>query len=183
MFSVANQAAKLMSVNPRAEIHGTDHVMVANLKFVIKVGNDVLSEFDPSLKSSLYKKADGHHGELINDAGHLPSLKFHLMGPVKWGSKFSGYETVIHYGVSGAQDIHLIDCAVDNFSFDCYDGGTVIVSFRVIAHPEPNELGRLCEMIKREVYITVCRPSADACDSLIDVNPISTFNAVYSEGG
>ena len=54
MFSLANQSAKLTSVNPRAEIHGTDHVMAADLKFEIKVGNDVLSEFDPSLKSSLY---------------------------------------------------------------------------------------------------------------------------------
>ena len=47
----------LTSVNPRAEIHGTDHVMAADLKFEIKVGNDVPSEFDPSLKS-LSKKDD-----------------------------------------------------------------------------------------------------------------------------
>lgn len=161
MFSLANQAAKLTSVNPRAEIHGTDHVMAADLKFEIKVGNDVLSEFDPSLKSSLYKKADGPQGELITDAGHLPSLKFPLMGPVKWGKEFSGYETVIHYGVSGAQDIHLIDCEVDNFRFDCQDGGTVAVSFRVIAHPEPTELGRLCEMIQQEVYMSLIEPEAD----------------------
>lgn len=160
MFSLANQAAKLTSVNPRAEIHGTDHVMAADLKFEIKVGNDVLSEFDPSLKSSLYKKADGHQGELITDAGHLPSLKFPLMGPVKWGKDFSDYETVIHYGVSGAQDIHLIDCAVDNFRFDCQDGGTVAVSFRVIAHPEPTELGRLCEMIQQEVEMSLIEPEA-----------------------
>lgn len=161
MFSLANQAAKLTSVNPRAEIHGTDHVMAADLKFEIKVGNDVLSEFDPSLKSSLYKKADGPQGELITDAGHLPALKFPLMGPVKWGKEFSGYETVIHYGVSGAQDIHLIDCEVDNFRFDCQDGGTVAVSFRVIAHPEPNEIGRLCEMIQQEVEMSLIEPEAD----------------------
>lgn len=161
MFSLANKAAKLTSVNPRAEIHGTDHVMAADLKFEIKVGNDVLSEFDPSLKSSLYKKADGPQGELITDAGHLPALKFPLMGPVKWGKEFSGYETVIHYGVSGAQDIHLIDCEVDNFRFDCQDGGTVAVSFRVIAHPEPNELGRLCEMIQQEVEMSLIEPEAD----------------------
>ena len=161
MFSLANQAAKLTSVNPRAEIHGTDHVMAADLKFEIKVGNDVLSEFDPSLKSSLYKKADGPQGELITDAGHLPSLKFPLIGPVKWGKEFSGYETVIHYGVSGAQDIHLIDCEVDNFRFDCQDGGTVAVSFRVIAHPEPTELGRLCEMIQQEVEMSLIEPEAD----------------------
>jgi hypothetical protein len=28
-----------------------------------------------------------------------------------------GYETVIHYGVSGAQDIHLLEY---NFRFDCH---------------------------------------------------------------
>lgn len=166
MFSLENQAAKLTNVNPRAEIHGTDHVMACDLKFEAKMSNDVLSFFDPSLKSSLYKKADGHQGELITDAGHLPALKFPLMGPVKWGKEFSGYETVIHYGVSGAQDIHLIDCEVDNFRFDCQDGGTVAVSFRVIAHPEPNELGRLCEMIQREVDITLVAPSAEAQQDL-----------------
>jgi hypothetical protein len=161
MFSLANQAAKLTSVNPRAEIHGNDHVMAADLKFEIKVSNDVLSEFDPSLKSSLYKKADGPQGELIHEAGHLPCLKYPLMGPVKWGQEYSGYETVIHYGVSGAQDIHLIDCEVDNFRFDCQDGGTVVVSFRVIAHPEPTELGRLCEMIQQEVEMSLIEPDAD----------------------
>ena len=58
MFSLANQAAKLVNVNPRAELHGADKKLAVDLKFEIKVSNDVLSEFDPSLKGSLYKKAD-----------------------------------------------------------------------------------------------------------------------------
>lgn len=161
MFSLHNQAAKLMSVNPRAEINGTDHVMAADLKLEIKVSNDLLSEFDPSLKSSLYKKDDVHHGELFTSAGHLPSLKFPLMGPVNWVKDFFCYEMVIHYGVSGAQDIRLIDCHVDNFRFDCQDGGMVVVRFRVITHPLPNELGRLCEMIKQEVEISLIEPTEE----------------------
>lgn len=161
MFSLANQAAKLTSVNPRAEIHGQDHVMAADLKFEIKVGNDVLSEFDPSLKSSLYKKADGPQGELIQEAGHLPSLKFPLMGPVKWGKELSGYEVVVHYGVSGKGDIRLLTCEVDQFRFDCQDGGTVVVGFRVIAHPESVELGRLCEMIQQEVELSLIEPTEE----------------------
>jgi hypothetical protein len=161
MFSLANQAAKLTSVNPRAEIHGQDHVMAADLKFEIKVGNDVLSEFDPSLKSSLYKKADGPQGELIQEAGHLPNLKFPLMGPVKWGKEFSGYEVVVHYGISGKEDIRLLTCEVDQFRFDCQDGGTVVVSFRVIAHPEPVELGRLCEMIQQVVELSLIEPTEE----------------------
>lgn len=158
MFSLANQAAKLTSVNPRAEIHGSDHVMAADLKFEIKVGNDILSEFDPALKASIYKKGDPAQGELIDEPGNLPALKFPLMGKIKWGKDLFGYEVVVHYGLGGTSDIHLLDCQVDNFTFDCQDGGTVVVSFRVIAHPEPAELGRLCEMIQQSVEISLIEP-------------------------
>jgi len=158
MFSLQNQSAKLTSVNPRAEIHGQEHVMAADLKFQIKVSNDVLSEFHPSLKSSLYGKGDAAQGELINEPGHLPTLKFPEMGVVKWGKNFAGYEVVVHYGLGGKSDIHLMTCEVDQFAFDCQDGGTVIVGFRVIAHPEPGELGRLCEMIQQDVEISLIEP-------------------------
>ena len=114
-----------------------------------------------SLKSSIYKKDDVHQGELFTSDGHLPSLKFPLMGPVNWAKDFFCYEMVIHYGVSGAQDIRLIDCQVDNFRFDCRDGGMVVVRFRVITHPLPNELGRLCEMIKQEVEISLIEPTEE----------------------
>lgn len=80
MFSLQNQAAKLQSVNPRAELHGDEHVMAADLKFEIRVSNDVLSEFDSLLKSALYHKSNGAQGELISEPGHLPHLKFPLMG-------------------------------------------------------------------------------------------------------
>jgi hypothetical protein len=162
MFSLEKQNAKLTSVNPRAEIHGTDKVMAADLKFEIKVSNDVLSEFDPSLKFSLYKKQDGSgQTELLNEPGHLPALKFPLMGPVKWGKDFSGYEVVVHYGISGKEDIHLATCQVDQFRFDCQDGGTVVVAFRVIAHPEAKALGRLCEMIQTDVELSLIEPTEE----------------------
>lgn len=165
MFSLNNQKAKLTSVNPRAELHGQDKKLAVDLKFEIKVSNDVLSEFDPSLKSAFYKKSDAQ-GDLIDEPGHLPALKFPLMGPVKWGKDFSGYETVIHYGISGAQDIRLIECEVDNFRFDCQDGGTVTVSFRVIAHPEHTEMGRLCEMIQTEVEMSLVEPEPESVQEL-----------------
>lgn len=161
MFSLQNQSAKLQSVNPRAELHGDEHVMAADLKFEIRVSNDVLSEFDSLLKSALYQKSNGAQSELIDEPDHLPQLKFPLMGAVKWSSEYAGYDTVIHYGVSGEQDIKLSSCQVDNFRFACMDGGTVAVSFRVIAHPEPNELGRLCEMIQQEVEMSLIEPDAE----------------------
>lgn len=165
MFSLKNQAAKLTSVNPRAEIHGQDKKLAVDLKFEIKVSNDVLSEFDPSLKSAIYRAADPGEGDLLADQpGVLPKLKFPLMGAIKWDKSFAGYETIIHYGVSGNMDISLIETDVDNFNFDCQDGGTVVVSFRVIAHPEAEQLGRLCEMIQQEVEMSLIEPEPESLE-------------------
>lgn len=159
MFSLLSSPAKLININPRAEIHGPDKALAADLKIEIKVSNDVLSEFDPSLKSSFYKKADEAQGELIEDPGHLPSLKFPLMGPLHWGKEFAGYRTIIHLGVTGQSDIEMIDCEVDHFKFNCQEGGTVIVSFRIIAHPEGSQIGKLCELIQHEISISLTPPS------------------------
>lgn len=161
MFELTRQVAKLTNVNPRAERHGEDTKLAADLGFQIKVSNDVLSFFDASLKSALYKKPDGDQQELIEDPGYLPALKFPQMGAIKWGKDFAGYEVVVHYGVSEKDDIVLIDCEVDHFRFECQDGGTVVVGFRVIAHPEAPELGRLCEMIQNEVDVTLVAPTLE----------------------
>jgi hypothetical protein len=80
---------------------------------------------------------------------------------VKWGKDFSGYEVVVHYGISGKEDIHLATCQVDQFRFDCQDGGTVVVAFRVIAHPEAKALGRLCEMIQTDVELSLIEPTEE----------------------
>jgi hypothetical protein len=57
MFSLANQAAKLTNVNPRAELHGQDKKLAVDLKFEVKTSNDVLSEFDSSVEFKEAKAA------------------------------------------------------------------------------------------------------------------------------
>ncbi|MBR0568390.1 hypothetical protein J5J83_19890 [Azoarcus sp. L1K30] len=162
MFSLQNQRAKLINLNPRAELHGEDKHLACDLKFEIKVSNDVLSEFHPSLKSALYKKeSDAAQGELIDDPSHLSGLRFPELGPIKWGWEGAGYEVTMHIGVSGKGNAFLLDCEVDSFRFACQEGGTVVVSFRVIAHPDAADLGRMCELIQQEVEITLTPPSAD----------------------
>lgn len=163
MLELNEQKAKLSSVNPRAELHGDDKVTACDLHFELRMSNDVLSFFDPSLKSALYRKPDAsEQAELIDEPGHLPALKFPQMAAIKWGKEFAGYALHIPYGVSGKDDINLTDCQVDEFKFDCQDGGTVIVGLRIIAHPEQGDLGRLCGMIQQDVEITLTPPEADA---------------------
>jgi hypothetical protein len=159
MFTLEKQTAKLTNVNPRAEMHGDEHHLAADLNFEISVSNDVLSEFSPTLKSSLYRKLAKGEGDLLpEEPGVLSKLKHPELGAIKWNAEFTGYETMIHWGVTDTQNIRLIDCAVDKFVFDCNDGGSVIVKFRVVAHPATNELGRICEMIQQDVVLSLIEP-------------------------
>lgn len=160
MFSLENQNAKLVNVNPRAELHGEETKLAVDLKFEVKTSNDILSEFDGHLKSSLYKKRESGQQELIHEPGHLPQLKYPQMAPIKWEQDLAGYQTTIH-GALAQSDIGLAGCEVDGWKFDCQDGGTVVLSFRVICHPDTKDLGRLCEMIQQPVEISMTPPAAD----------------------
>lgn len=164
MFSLDQQKCKLAHLNVRSEIHGEEIKTAIDLKIEMKVSNDILSEFDPALKSALYQKPDAassQQGELIKDPGHLPSLKFPKLAPIKWGYEGAGYAATVHYGVSGKDDILLIDTEIDGFRFDCQDGGTVAVIFRVVAHPDAVSIGRLSEMIQTEISLTLEPPSEE----------------------
>jgi hypothetical protein len=161
MLELNNQKAKLNSINGRAEKHGDNKVLTADLKLTIKVSNDILSEFDPALKSALYKKADNPQGELIKDASHLPALKFPDMGSISWGAEFKDYTCTISHGIGGRSDIKFNECPVDKFRFTPEDGGTVEVTFRVIVHPTPEEVGKLYSHLESDVEVTLTPPEEE----------------------
>lgn len=162
MFSLEKQQCKLDNLNPRAEIHGPDKVLAVDLSISFKASNDVLSEFDPYLKAAFYTKGDAAQGELIDDANYLPTLKFPLLHALKWEKEYAGYELIVHLGLGGKNsDVEMIECQVDNFKFDLQDGGSVITSFRVIAHPQEKDLGKLCALIQQEIEVTLLPPEAE----------------------
>lgn len=158
MFELEKQAAKLINVNPRSELHGDEHKLAVDLKLEMKAANDVLAFFDPSLKSALYKKDGAVQGELIDDPSRLMVLKFPKMGPIKWDHDMAGYRTIFHIGATEKTNIILGDCTVDQWRMECHEGGTVGLTFRVIAHPGTDDLGRLCEMIQQNVEISMDAP-------------------------
>ena len=156
MFGLQQQKAKLSNVNLRSELHGDEHKLAVDLTFEATVSNDVLIEFHPSLKSALYEKGDDVQGELLDDKTYLPALRFTNLGmPLKWNSELKAYEVVIHHGIGGPSDIKMIDCQVDSFRFDCKDGGSVGVKFRVIAHPTQQQVGVMSGMIQQDIDISL----------------------------
>jgi hypothetical protein len=159
MFSLTNEKAKLVNLNPRSELHGTDHKLAVDLSLEITQSNDVLSEFHPALKSFLYDKGDAAQQELIKDAAHLPALRFsNLKMPIGWNAELKGYLVTVHYGIGGKSDVVLADCEVDNFKFDCKEGGSVTLKFRAIAHPTPEQVGIQAGLIQQEIDMSLQPP-------------------------
>lgn len=170
MFSLNEQNAKIQNVNARAELHGDEHVTACDIKIDVKLGNDALAEFHPSLKAFLYlKDADAKQGELIDDANHMTKLRMPLLGALKYGWEGAGYQLTVHQGLGGPADIILGDCEVDHIVINPQEGGTVAITARIIAHPNAGDIGKLCTLIQQEVPITLEPPSpAEAADLMID---------------
>ena len=166
MFELNNHTVKLTSVNPRAEIHGEDRRPAFDLKFEAQCSSYVLIQFHPELRQILYKKNEAPDlvDQISPDA--LTSLRFSKMGAVKWEHEYSGYKVTVDYGLGGQSDIKLGECKVDNFKFVPQEGGTVVVLFRVIAHPETPDVGRLCEFIQRDVDVSVEPPAPETIQEL-----------------
>lgn len=162
MFTLENQKAKLINVNPRAEKHGDENALACDLKFEIRTSNDVLSEFHHSLKSAFYKEPD--QGNLIDEPDTLSQLKFPDMGPISYGMELVGHELVVHYGIGGKSDLSIDDCRVNHFRLHPQEGGTVIVTFRVQGNPSEHVIGKLCSMIQEEIDISLTAPGESQLD-------------------
>jgi hypothetical protein len=164
-FALERQQVKLANFNARSELHGEDREPAADLKIEMTAPNDILSEFDPDLKSSLYRKANGTdaQAELLSDGpGYLPKLRFPKMGAFDWGEQLAGAVLTIHWGPSGRSDLVLQECIVDKFSFAASDGGQVFITFRVRCKPDEKQAGKLFTMTQTTIEISLAPPTIEA---------------------
>lgn len=161
MFELEQQV-KLSDVNPRSEMHGDERRPIFDLTFIADCSNDILINFHPNLRSMLFQEpASPDLADQASEVGALTELRFPLMGIIKWDWQGTGYHLTVGYGVGGKSDIKLGECIVDKFSFDPKQGGSVSIKFRVIAHPEGKDVGKLCELIQQEVGIILVSPSEE----------------------
>jgi len=166
MFDLDTTQVKLASVNARAELHGDDPKPAFDLKIEATLANDILVQFDPTLRTMLFKMDDAP--DLVDqiDPTALTALRFPKLGTLKWDWAGTGYDVAVGYGIGGASDIQLADCKVDKFQFQPLNGGSVLVTFRVIAHPETADIGKLCEFIQQNIDITVTPPAPTTVQEL-----------------
>lgn len=157
MFELDTQV-KLANVNPRAELHGDDPKPAFDLKIEATVPSEALIAFHPELRQMFYKKDE--NPDLVDQINPeaLTVLRFPKMGAIKWDWEATGYSATVGYGIGGASDIELHDVKIDHFKIEPMNGGSVLVTFRIIAHPETDDIGKLCEFIQRDIDLTLTAP-------------------------
>ena len=161
MFTVTEHSHKLGNVNPRAELHGDEHVLAVDLSVELKGPNTLLDMLDPDLRTALFRKMNGTEAQgdlMADDPEYLPSLKFPKLGPLKYDYEGAGYTTRVHLGIDAKSNIVLADTSIDKFVIECHDGGGVTVKYRIIAHPKTEDVGRLAELTQQDVTLTLEPP-------------------------
>lgn len=168
MFELTNQQVKLSSVNPRAEIHGTEKKPACDLKFEYAADNGELAHFAPDLRAALYKRPEDQ--EDMIDPERLSVLRFPKMGAFKFELAGKGYMLVVDHGLGGPSNIEL-SADIDGFKLLPQNGGTVIIMFRAVVHPDQDQMGKLCSLVQQSIEITLTPPAPNTIGELFGDEP------------
>lgn len=159
-LTLSHTKVYLANVNARAELHGEERASAGDLKLEVDLPNDVLSELHPALKGMFYCFDTARAADLVDAAkkdepGFMPHLRLpQLGGPQKWGEEMTGMKFTLH-GANGKSELSLLDCKVNNLTFEPKDGGTVSLTLRVQAHPDERAFGKLCAITQSEVEVSL----------------------------
>lgn len=158
MFDLSQQV-KLANVNPRAEKHGEDTKPALDLKIEATCPSTALIHFHSELRQHLFKKDENPDlvDQIVENDG-LTVLRYPEMGAIKWDIEMTGYTVEVDYGMGGDSNIVLTDVKLDHFTIEAMSGGSVSITFRMIAHPEAGDVGKLCEFIQRDIDLVLTPP-------------------------
>lgn len=155
------QTGQLIDVNPRIEFHGEEQKLAADIKVSMTVGNQLLAEWHPLLRSCFFRKADAAQDAFELGDDHKPSLVFPKLGPLKWEETYEPCDVSISSAVGVPVNISMTK--VGKTRFELMEGGSVIVTMTIQCNPSPSQVSRLCEMLAlSEVEISIIQQKAEA---------------------
>jgi len=155
MLDFESTLVRVKHINNRIEKHSDDKVLGVDLRLVVRLSNNELAQFSPTLKASFYHKDDSVQGDVVTDANHLPNLKNPQIGPIKWEGDWEHRRLAIHHGTRAQDDIVLGDAKVSKVVLDLQEGGTVFVTFRVQCHPDEKQAAKLLTLLDQEVHMSL----------------------------
>ena len=163
MLRLAAAIAVLANLNLRVEKVGKDKTRpAADLKFNVDMHNSILDEIHPGLLNSLYKRPDekGHQADLTApDPATLTTPRYPRAKP--WASleDWPGYFASIKVGEFDQQGVDLQKGILKSITVEAKNGGTVSLSFTVSAYPTGEEVGKLYDMLGKDVALNLDPPA------------------------
>ena len=163
MLRLAAAIAVLANLNLRVEKVGKDkNRPAADLKFNVDMHNSILDEIHPGLLNSLYKRPDekGHQADLTApDPATLTTPRYPRAKP--WASleDWPGYFASIKVGEFDQQGVDLQKGILKSITVEAKNGGTVSMSFTVSAYPTGEEVGKLYDMLGKDVALNLDPPA------------------------
>ena len=168
MFELEKQQVSLIKVSVPMENHGKDYKMACVLTVEATVPNKHLNILAPGLRDAIYRLAEKtDDSDLLADPEQPTVLRFPKMSPFDWEYEGTGYVAVVDYGLGGEKsDITLGDAKVYSFSISPMEGGSVVVRFNILAHPEEAHVGKLCAKQKQNIDLTLTPPEPQTVQEL-----------------
>lgn len=165
MIEITDQSARV-SLTARVEKHGPANVPAATLKFKFNGSNDFLSNIDPTMKPSIYRRP--HKGESdiadgadtrLDDPNYLPCIKHpNLIGELVFSNKVVGATLTIDRGLGDKSNLVLSDVTADNFKAIPLEGGTCSYSFDVDVTPSIDQAGPVFMLNGQDVVLSLDPP-------------------------
>lgn len=162
----------------------------AALNVSMVVGNDMLTMFDPYLKSAMYmavaNKGDApvkankkpqdtlvpevQNVQIVSDMPKLTTIGMKL-GEFAWDLEMTGCKLNIEYGTNGPSGIEAADCKVHKFRIFGQEGGSVIIKYRVeFGDVDSVTHGKLAMLKNCDAVITLMPP--EVADDAPMANPL-----------
>jgi hypothetical protein len=157
-FSLEAAKVRLMHKNERLEKHGEDEVLACDLDFDYETSNAVLAEFHPELRSSVYKRPDDAQGELQEDPEHLTALRIPELGGHR-KSEWSIPKAELVFLKGTRKHLVFAEARIHKISFDCKEGGTVVVHFQAQVHPDEAQSGKLSGLLQEKHCLVSLSPA------------------------
>lgn len=162
MFALDEHTAMVTSVTNISEKHGNQRVPAISIGLAVTGSGDLLAEFDPALRSFLYRKPQPKPGELEIEHDGLTELRFPLLKNPSWNKEWAGYQLRFSIGATGKEDVLLNEVDIKAIGINPLEGGSVTISFKAHAQPKDEvDHGKIARMLQQECTITLTPPDVD----------------------
>lgn len=158
MLHLTKHTAKVENVNPRAEKHGDENKLAADIKLSFITSSHVLEHFDSHLRGALYREVLAGEQQSLIEGDRMTAVRFPRIGAVRWDEEYPGYELAIGSELGLTEPLTLVDVTLKKFSFEPLEGGSVAITCNAICHPDAEEAGALCALIQETVSLWLVPP-------------------------